>query len=120
MRSLKHLEARLARLEASVRSIPDRAEEEQEKKKLLERHIHVWFSGGSFEDIPEKERDPELWEFSCEYGPVWLGLVWEEHLPGRERLLAAGVDFTRAEGIDEEMVGGRPYGAGGPNAPPKL
>jgi len=119
MRGLKHLEARLARLEVNFESLGDLAEG-QEKKSLLELHIQTWLFGGSFEDIPEKERDPELWEFSCEYGPVWLGLVWEEHLPGRERLLAAGVDFTRAEGIDEEMVGGRPYGAGGPNAPPKL
>lgn len=120
MRSLKHLEARLARLEMSFKGLPDLAKEEQEKKNLLELHIHTWLFDGSFEDIPEKERDLELWEFCRKYGPVWLGLVWENHPPGREQLLAAGVDFTRAEDIDEEMVEGRPYGAGGPNAPPKL
>src|SRR5215217_939414 len=120
MRSLKDLEARLARLEASVRGLPELAEEEQEKKSPLKRHIHAWLFGGSFEDIPEEERDLELWEFCCDYGPVWLELVWEEHLPGRDQLLAAGVDFTRVEGIDEDMVGGRPYSAGDPNAPPKL
>jgi|SRR5215204_3216858 len=119
MRSLKDLEARLARLEASVRGLPELAEEEQEKKSPLKRHIHAWLFGGLFEDIPEKERDLELWEFCCDYGPVWLELVWED-LPGHEWLLAAGVDFTRAEGIDEEMVGGCPYGAGGSDEPAKL
>ena len=108
MRSLKRLEPRLARLEVSFKDLPDLAREEQEKKSLLELHIQTWLAGGSFEDIPEKERDPEFWEFLCTYGPVWLGLVWENHLPGRDQLLAAGVDFARAEGIDEEMVGGRP------------
>jgi hypothetical protein len=120
MRGLKRLEARLARLEVSLKGLSDRANKEQEKKSVLERHIRTWLFGGSFEDIPEKVRDLGLWEFCCEYGPVWLGLVWEEHLPGREQLLAAGVDFTRADGIDEEIVGARPYGADGPNAPPKL
>src|SRR5215216_3253080 len=114
MSSLKRLEARLARLEVTFKDLGDLAKAEQERKSLLELHIHTWLFGGSFEDIPEKERDLELWEFCCEYGPVWLGLVWENHLPGRDQLLAAGVDFTRAEGIDEEMVGSRPHGAGGP------
>jgi hypothetical protein len=119
MRSRRGLEARLARLEASVKGFGDPAEG-QEKESLLELHIHTWLVGGSFEDIPEKERDLELWEFCRKYGPVWLGLVRDGHLPGREQLLAAGVDFTRAEGIGEDIVGGRPYGAGGPNAPPKF
>jgi hypothetical protein len=120
MRSRKGLEARLARLEASFKGLPDLAKEEQEKKSLLELHIQTWLAGGSFEDIPEKERDPELWEFCCEYGPSWLGLVCNEHLPGRDQLLAAGVDFfTRAEGIDKDLVGGCPYSAGDPNVPPK-
>ena len=120
MSSLKRLEARLARLEVTFKDLGDLAKKEQEQKSLLERHIHTWLFGGSFEDIPEEERDLELWEFCCDYVPVWLELVWEEHLPGREQLLAAGVDFTRAEGIDEDMVGGRPCGAADPNAPPKL
>ena len=70
MRSLKHLEARLARLEVSLDGLPDLAKKEQEKKSLMERHIRTWLFGGSFEDIPEKERDPEFWEFLCAYGPV--------------------------------------------------
>ena len=117
MGSLKRLEARLARLEASLKGLRN-PEEEQEQRRLADLHWAAWVLGGSFEDIPEKDRDLELWEIHCKYGPEFLDLIWHGHLPGREELLAAGVDFTRAEGVDEDIVGGRPYGAAGPKAPP--
>jgi hypothetical protein len=56
------------------------------------------------EDIPEKDRDPSMWEFVSDYAPVYLRLVWEGILDGRDELLAAGVDFTRLEGVDEDDV----------------
>ena len=107
----------LTRLEARVRCLPD-PEAERERERLLERHIFTWSLRGSLDDIPEKDRDLELWEFAVEYGPIFLGLVWEGEQPGREELLAAGVDFTLAR--DVSLVGGRPYGAPGPDTPRKL
>jgi hypothetical protein len=120
MGSLKRLEARLARLEASLKGLRD-PEEEQEQRRLMDLHWAVWVLGGSFEDIPEKDRDLGLWEFQCECGPWLLELVWQGILPGREELLAAGVDFTQAAASSgEDLVGGRLYGAPGPNTPRKL
>ena len=120
MGNLKSLEVRLARLEARVAAIPDPEEQEASAKMLLLHH-DVWLLGGSFEDIPEEDRDPSIWEFVLKYGPVDLEMVWEGIVGGREELLVAGVDFTRVEGVDEEDVAAvRPYGAPGPDTPPKL
>ena len=74
---------------------------------LYEQHVHTWLMGGSFEDIPEKDRNPTLWEEASKYGPVWLGLVREGVLPGHKELLAAGVDFTRAMDVGGGIVGKR-------------
>jgi hypothetical protein len=113
----KSLEARLAHLEARVAAVPDPEEEETSTKRFY-LHMETWFLGGSFEDVPEEERDPSLWELAVSCGPVYLGLVWEGGLPGREEGLADGVDFTRAMDCSD-MVGGRPYGAPGPDTPRK-
>ena len=86
----------------------------------MKLHFEMWMFEGSFEDIPEKDRDPELWEFFVRYSPVFLGLIWEGERPGREELLAAEVDFTRAYDDGYDIVGVRPYGAPGPNTPRKL
>ena len=111
MGNLKALEARLARLEARVATIPDPKEQNASTQGWI-LHVDTWFLGGSFEDIPEKDRDPIMWEDVAKYGPAFLKMIWEENMPGREELLAAGVDFTRARGC-EDFVGGRP-----PTAPP--
>jgi hypothetical protein len=113
--SLKSLEARLTRLEARVAAITDPVEQEESERVLL-LHMETWFLGGSFEDIPKKDRDPSLWEHAVKYGPVYLGLVWKGDLPGREEGLAAGVDFTRAMDCSDG-AGDRPYGAPGPDTP---
>ena len=113
----KPLKARLAQLEARVASLPDR-EAERESKRLYELHFLTWATRGSFEDIPEKERDPEMWESVVEYGPIFLGFIWEGHHPGREECLAAGVDFTLAD--DSDVIGAPKYGAPGPDTPRKL
>ncbi len=118
MGTLKSLEARLACLEARVAAIPDPEEQEASRKTYL-LHEETWLLGGSFEDIPAQDRDSSTWEFLLRYGPSYLGLVWEGILPGREELLAAGVDFTRASGC-EDFVGGRLYGAHDPDTPRKL
>ncbi len=114
----KRARERLTRLEASVRCLPD-PEAERERERLLELHCFTWSIGGSLGDIPEKDRGLELWEFAAEYGPIFLGLVWEGRQPARDELLAAGVDFTLARDVSE-LVGGRPYGAPGPDTPRKL
>ena len=120
MGSLRALEARLARLEARVAAIPDPEEQEARHERLI-LHLDAWFIGGCFEDIPEKNRDASMWEFVLKYGPVYLEMVWEGIVDGREELLAAGVDFTRVEGVDEDDVAAvRPYGAPGPSTPSKL
>jgi hypothetical protein len=116
--NLKSLEARLAHLEARVAAIPDPKEQEARDERWI-LHTDTWLLEGSFEDIPEKDREPTMWETLSRYGPSYLGLVWEEILPGREEYLASGVDFTRARGC-EDFVGGRPYGAPGPDTPRKL
>ena len=114
---LKSLEARLTRLEARVAAIPD-PEEQEESERLLLLHMETWTLGGSLEDLLKKDRDPSLWEHAVKYGPGYLGLVWEGILPGREECLADGVDFTRAMDCSD-IVGGRLYGAPGPDMPRK-
>ena len=118
MASLKSLEARLARLEARVAAVPDPEEQEARDERWF-LHTDTWLLEGSFEDMPEKDRDASMWESLSRYGPSYLGLIWEGILPGREELLAAGVDFTRARGC-EDFVGGRRYGAPAPDTPRKL
>ena len=104
MGSLKSLEARLARLEARVAAIPDPEERDASTERWI-LHVDTWSLGGSFEDIPEKDRDPIMWEDVAKYGPAFLKMIWEENMPGREELLAAGVDFTRAKDADQGSVG---------------
>jgi len=85
-----------------VAYLPD-PQAERESKRLSQLHGATWLDGGSFEDIPEEDRDRELWELHCSYGPVLLEMIWEGELPGREELLDAGIDFTRA-GITEDEI----------------
>ena len=120
MGSLRALEARLARLEARVAAIPDPQEQEASAERWI-LHLDAWLLGGCFEEILEKNRDASMWEDAVKYAPVFLQMVWEGFLDGREELLVAGVGFTRVEGVDEDDVAAvRPYGAPGPGTPPKL
>lgn len=100
---LRSLEVRLARLEARISAVPD-PEEEMERERVLLLHLNVWWLGGTLEDIAERDRDSDLWKVATEYGPVYLQMVWEGLLDGREELLAAGVDFARLAGVDEDDV----------------
>jgi hypothetical protein len=114
MGSLKKLRERLARLEARKGgSSSPGAPKTPSTDYLL--HCHTWAAGGSFEDIPEKNRDASLWETVSTYGPVFLGLIREGVLPGYKELLKAGVDFTRATDVSAGIVGGRRKHA--PNTP---
>ena len=114
----QRLQARLARLEAKVEALPD-LEAELEWKTPLELHFLTWATRGSFEDIPEKDRDPEMWEFFCKHGPLFLGDIWKGFEPGREEYLAAGVDFTLADDLPG-FHSAPEYGAPGPDTPRKL
>jgi hypothetical protein len=120
MGRLRTYEARLARLEARIFSIPD-PEEEKEEERVLSLYLEVWDREGTLEDIPEKDRDPETREFVSDCALAYLTMVWEGILDGREEALAAAVDFTRLEGVDEDDVAAvRACGAPGPDPPPKL
>ena len=111
MGSLKSLRERLVRLEArkgggsSSQGAPKATHPRTDDVDVL--HVHTWASGGSFEDIAEKDRDPELWETASKYGPVFLGLVREGVLPGYKELRDAGVDFTQATDVGARIVGER-------------
>ena len=109
MGSLKRLEKRLACLEARVGGAPNEGGQKMRYRtcNLYELHVHTWATGRSFEDIPEKDREPSLWEEASKYGPVFLGLVGKGVLPGHKDLLAAGVDFTRAMDVGGGIVGKR-------------
>ena len=114
MGNLRSLEARLARLEAHILAIPD-PEEQKAREQVLMAHLETWLLGGSFEDVVEKDRDPALWEFDLRDGPVYLEMVWKGLLDGREELLAAGLDFARLGGVEEDDVAAaRASGATGP------
>ena len=118
----QRLQARLARLEASVEALPGPVAEqaaERERERLFELHMVTWSTRGSFEDIPEKDRDLEMWELFCEHGPLILGAIWKGFEPGREEYLAAGVDFTLADDLPGFRSAPK-YGAPGPNTPRKL
>ena len=114
----KRVEARLARLEASVKALPD-PEAEQEKERVFRLHQATWLEEGSFEDIPEKDRDPELWEFNCKYGPTILEMIEKGLLDGSEELVAEGVDFMQEEDIDEDAVREHLNRTSDPNPPHK-
>ena len=101
----KALHERLQRLERKIPRPADQTEKEGWTELAL-RHFKVWAVGGRFEEIPEGIRDAEMWAHAEESGPVFLGLVWEGILEGREEFLAAGIDFTLAEECSD-IVGGR-------------
>jgi hypothetical protein len=77
MGSLKRLQVRLARLEARAAGLSDQGGQKMRPRtcNLYKLHVHTWATGGSFEDILEKDRDLTLWEEASKYGPVFLGLV---------------------------------------------
>ena len=114
MGRLRTQKARLARLEARIFSIPD-PEEKKEQERTLLLCLDVWNRGGTLEDVPVKDRDPSTWKFVSNYAPVYLKVVWEGLLDGRDELLAAGVDFTLIEGVDQDDVAAvRAGGSPGP------
>ena len=99
------LQERINRLERKIPRPVDQTEREG-RTELLLRHFRVWAVGGEIEEVPEGIRDAEMWAHVEESGPVFLGLVWEGILEGREEFLAAGIDFTLA-GECSDIVGGR-------------
>jgi hypothetical protein len=99
------LQERLVRLERQIPRPADQTGQEGSTELSLE-HFRVWAVGGELEEIPEEKRDAKMWAYAEEYGPVFLGLVWEGILEGREEFLAAGIDFTLA-GECSDIVGGR-------------
>ena len=99
-------------------SLPD-PEAEWEWKKLVSIHYTTWLNEGSFEDIPEEDRDRKLWGRACYYGPLLLAVIWSGGQPGREELLAYGVDFTRAFRVTEDDVRAYLNRTSDPNSPHK-
>ena len=99
-------------------SLPD-PEAEREWKRLVSIHYTTWLDEGSFEDIPEEDRDRVQWWRACYYGPILLADVWSGVEPGREELLAAGVDFTRALDVTEDDVRAYLNRTSDPNTPHK-
>jgi hypothetical protein len=73
---------------------------------LAIRHFRVWAVGRKLEELPAEIRNAEMWGCAEEYGPVFLGLVREGILEGREEFIAAGIDFMLAEECSD-IVGGR-------------
>ena len=80
----KRLEARLAWLEyrrEARKEAPNKSRRpttllelmrSPEYLRLHELYEGVWVDGGSFEDIPEEDRYPVLWEAVCEVLPHFL------------------------------------------------
>ncbi len=101
----RDLQERLNRLERQIPRPADQTEREGWTELFL-WHFKTWSVGGELEALPEEIRDAKMWANAEEYGPVFLGLVWEGILEGREEFLAAGVDFTLAEDCSD-IVGGR-------------
>jgi hypothetical protein len=102
---MRALHKRLERLERRIPRPADQTDREG-RAELLLWHFKTWAVGGELDEIPEEIRDAEMWGYAEEYGPVFLGLVWEGILEGREEFLAAGVNFTLAEECSD-IVGGR-------------
>jgi hypothetical protein len=105
----KALYERLERLERKIPQPADQTERETEREGWTEsllRHFRVWAVGGELEEVPAEIRDAEMWAHAEQFGPVFLGLVWEGILEGREEFIAAGIDFTLAEDCSD-IVGGR-------------
>jgi hypothetical protein len=105
----KALYERLERLERKIPQAAHQTERETEReewRELFLRHFRVWAVGGELEEVPAEIRDTEMWAYAEQHGPVFLGLVWEGILEGREEFIAAGIDFTLAEDCSD-IVGGR-------------
>ena len=86
---------------------------------MSQLHGATWLDGGSFADIPEEDRDRELWEQACDLGPVLLAIMWDCGGPELDEALAAGVDFTRAVGITEDEIRAYLNRTSDPNIPHK-
>ena len=97
--------------------LPD-PEAERESKRLRELHYLTWLDEGSFEDISEEDRDRELWEQACYWGPALLAVMWDCGGPELDEALADGVDFTRA-GITEDEIRAYLNRTSDPNIPHK-
>lgn len=103
------LEKRLARLEArAAKQLFTEAVSERERRlsRLYDAHLDAWLRGLTPEDISQDERASEVWRRIEQYAPIALAMIWEGVLPGREELIGAGIDFSRA--VDaSDVVGGR-------------
>ena len=101
------LEKRLARLEARAQQLPTEPPSERHRRlELYDTYFDAWVRGLTPEDISQEGRDAEVWRVTEVYAPMVLGMIWEGILPGREELLAVGVDFGKAEACPD-VVGGR-------------
>ena len=98
--------------------LPD-PEAEREWVRIFFLHFHTWFDGGSLEDIPEKDRDPSVWEIICYYRDAIMEMVEKEVVDGSEELPAADIDFTRDAGVDEDTIRDQSNRTSGPNIPHK-
>ena len=87
------------RLEQLERRIPQPIYQEERERRTAEflEHFTVWSQGRMLEEVRAEIRDVQMWQSAQDYGPVFLELVREGSIDGREELLAAGVDFTLAE-----------------------
>jgi hypothetical protein len=98
----RNLQERLERLERRIPQ-PSDQEERERRTELYLKHFETWSKGGKFEEVPEAIRDAQMWAYAEEYGPVYLELVWEGSIEGREVLLSAGVDFSLVERSSSQL-----------------
>jgi hypothetical protein len=84
----KHLEARLARLEARKEARRKSPHDptlyelagSPEFDRLLKLYDHTWNTGGFLKDLPEGDRSTELWEYYLHYS-MWIEGDSLEDLP---------------------------------------
>jgi len=101
----RDLQQRLERLERRIPQPYDQEEKQRWAAHFLE-HFKAWSKGQKLEETPEEIRNAQMWACTEEYGPVFLQLVREGNIEGREELIAAGVDFDLAAGCSD-VVGGQ-------------
>ena len=83
----KHLEARLAQLEARRES---RHNPTYELLTLLETegtpqlYYGTWADGGSLEDLPKRYRSPEMWNYTLHFGTLFNEGSFED-IPEEDR-----------------------------------
>ena len=84
----KHLEARLARLEARRESRRNPTMYELgsllETEGTLQLYYGTWADGGSLEDLPKRYRNPEMWNYTLHFGTLINGGSLED-IPEEDR-----------------------------------